>query len=79
VQQDIEEGPRAGVTGTPAFFNNGWLLSGAQPLERVVQIIEDELAQAQIKALVAPLSAILFFPDDLVQAAPNTEPKRRQV
>ena len=35
-----------GVTGTPAFFINGRLLSGAQPLERFVSLIEDELARA---------------------------------
>jgi protein-disulfide isomerase len=47
VQQDVEEGGRFGVTGTPVFFINGRLLSGAQPLERFVQLIEDELARAQ--------------------------------
>ena len=45
VQKDIEEGTRAGVTGTPAFFINGRLLSGAQPLDRFVQLIEAELAR----------------------------------
>ncbi len=47
VQKDVEEGARAGVTGTPAFFINGRLLSGAQPLERFVQVIEDELARVR--------------------------------
>jgi predicted DsbA family dithiol-disulfide isomerase len=47
VQQDVEEGGRFGVTGTPVFFINGRLLSGAQPLERFVQMIEDELARAR--------------------------------
>lgn len=47
VQKDVEEGTRAGVTGTPAFFINGRLVSGAQPLERFAQIIEDELARRQ--------------------------------
>jgi protein-disulfide isomerase len=46
VQKDIDEGTRADVTGTPAFFINGRLLSGAQPLERFVSLIEDELARA---------------------------------
>jgi len=45
VQKDIEDGTRAGVTGTPAFFINGRALSGAQPLERFVQLIDDELAR----------------------------------
>jgi protein-disulfide isomerase len=46
VQRDLDEGTRLGVTGTPAFFINGRLLSGAQPLEVFVRVIEDELASA---------------------------------
>ncbi len=45
VQKDIEEGTRAGVTGTPAFFINGRMISGAQPLESFVRVIDDELAR----------------------------------
>ncbi len=40
VQKDLEEGTRGGVTGTPAFFINGQILSGAQPIDRFVQIID---------------------------------------
>jgi len=47
VQKDIEEGTRLGVTGTPAFFVNGELISGAQPLESFVRVIERELARAR--------------------------------
>jgi protein-disulfide isomerase len=47
VQKDVDEGNRLGVTGTPAFFINGRLLSGAQPLESFVPVIEDELARAK--------------------------------
>ena len=47
VQQDIEAGTHAGVTGTPAFFINGRLLSGAQPLESFARVIEEELARAR--------------------------------
>jgi protein-disulfide isomerase len=35
------------VTGTPAFFINGRLVSGAQPLESFVRVIEEELVRAQ--------------------------------
>jgi len=45
VQRDYEEGVRLGVTGTPAFFINGRLLSGAQPLEAFARLIEDELSR----------------------------------
>jgi protein-disulfide isomerase len=47
VQQDVADGTRAGVTGTPAFFINGRLVSGAQPLDRFVRVIEEELARAR--------------------------------
>lgn len=44
---EVEEGTRTGVTGTPATFINGRLLSGAQPLERFVAIIEEGLARVR--------------------------------
>jgi len=47
VQKDVEEGNRVGVTGTPAFFINGRLLSGAQPLESFVSIIDDEISRVR--------------------------------
>jgi protein-disulfide isomerase len=47
VQKDIDEGARLGVNGTPAFFINGRLVSGAQPLEAFVSLIEDELSRAR--------------------------------
>lgn len=43
IMQDMSEGQRAGVTGTPAFFINGRFLSGAQPFEVISRVIEDEL------------------------------------
>jgi protein-disulfide isomerase len=45
VLKDEEEGTRLGVEGTPAFFINGRLLSGAQPESAFVQVIEEELNQ----------------------------------
>lgn len=45
VQRDLDQGTRLGVTGTPAFFINGRSLSGAQPLEAFVRVIEEELAR----------------------------------
>jgi protein-disulfide isomerase len=54
VQRDLDEGVRLGVEGTPAFFINGRFLSGAQPLEEFVRVIEQELVRA---AAGAPVSA----------------------
>jgi protein-disulfide isomerase len=47
VQKDIDEGRAAGVNGTPAFFVNGRLLTGAQPLENFARIIDEELARVK--------------------------------
>ena len=44
VEADINAGNEAGVNGTPAFFINGRMLSGAQPFDEFKKIIDDELA-----------------------------------
>ena len=46
VDLDMASGERLGVSGTPAFFINGRLLSGAQPLAAFAQIIDEELRRA---------------------------------
>jgi len=43
VDADIRDGEDAGVTGTPAFFINGRVLSGAQPFDAFKRIIDEEL------------------------------------
>jgi protein-disulfide isomerase len=48
IQRDIDEAKRLGVAGTPAFFINGRPLSGAQPIDAFVRIIDEELARAPI-------------------------------
>ena len=40
---DTQDGQRIGVTGVPAFFINGRLISGLQPYEAFQQVIDDEL------------------------------------
>ncbi len=44
IAQDEEDGTRAGVNGTPAFFINGRFLSGALPETQFEQVIDSELA-----------------------------------
>jgi protein-disulfide isomerase len=44
VDADAQAGADAGVTGTPAFFINGRMLSGAQPYEAFARVIDEELA-----------------------------------
>ena len=46
VALDLQDGFRAGVTGTPAFLINGLLLSGAQPFKQFQAVIDQALAAA---------------------------------
>ena len=43
VKTDLDEGGSVGVNGTPAFFLNGRMLSGAVPLSDFKTIIDEEL------------------------------------
>jgi protein-disulfide isomerase len=49
IQADIQEGARNGVSGTPALFINGRLLSGNQPYAEIKNVIEDELQRKSAK------------------------------
>lgn len=46
VDEDLQAGMAAGVSGTPALFINGRFLSGAQPYEEIAKVIDDELRRA---------------------------------
>jgi len=56
VQRDLDAGAAAGVTGTQAFFVNGIRMSGAQPLESFVRVIDDEIARTSSSAAPPPAS-----------------------
>ena len=45
IRKDFSDGQRAGVQGTPAFFVNGQMISGAQPFSVFQQVIDAELAK----------------------------------
>jgi protein-disulfide isomerase len=45
IQADFEDGVKLGVNGTPAFFVNGIMLSGAQPFSAFKEIIDRELLE----------------------------------
>lgn len=50
-KRDMDEGTRHGVSGTPAFFINGRMLTGAQPYENFAQVIDEELERATLSPL----------------------------
>ncbi len=45
VDEDLAVGRALGLSGTPAAFVNGRLLSGAQPLDAFAAVIDDEIAR----------------------------------
>ncbi len=44
IQAELHQGTELGVTGTPAYFVNGRMLSGSQPIESFADVIDGELA-----------------------------------
>jgi protein-disulfide isomerase len=48
VQADMQAGSAAGVSGTPALFVNGRLISGAVPIDQIAPVIDDELRRKGI-------------------------------
>jgi protein-disulfide isomerase len=44
IQASLRQGEELGVTGTPAYFVNGRMLSGARPVEAFTELIDAELA-----------------------------------
>jgi protein-disulfide isomerase len=46
VRASMNDGGAIGVTGTPAFFINGRMLSGAQPFSVLKRVVDEELERA---------------------------------
>jgi protein-disulfide isomerase len=44
IQAELHQGTELGVTGTPAYFVNGRMLSGSHPIESFTDVIDGELA-----------------------------------
>jgi protein-disulfide isomerase len=45
IRASVRQGEELGVTGTPAYFVNGRMLSGARPIEAFAELVEDELTR----------------------------------
>lgn len=50
IDGDVALGEQVGVRGTPASFVNGVFLSGAQPIEKVEELVDQALSEAQALA-----------------------------
>jgi protein-disulfide isomerase len=75
VDADAELGQNLGVTGTPAFFINGVLVHGAQPIDRFRAVVNAELEAAR-KLEAAGTPAARIYAE---LTAKNFAPPRRQV
>ena len=49
IKNEILEGAKVGVNGTPSMFINGRFLSGDQPYDDIAKMIDDELSRAAKK------------------------------
>ncbi len=47
VEDDMDQGRTLGVSSTPTFFVNGRQVTGAQPLEEIQKIVDEEKARAR--------------------------------
>lgn len=47
IDAELRHGSELGVTGTPAYFVNGRMLSGARPIESFAEVIDAELGSTQ--------------------------------
>ena len=45
IDKDLQEGKQAGISGTPGFFINGVMISGAQGQDAFSRVIDEELAR----------------------------------
>ncbi|HLC19462.1 MAG TPA: DsbA family protein, partial [Candidatus Nanoarchaeia archaeon] len=63
VSKDLADGAAVGVTGTPAFFVNGKLLSGAQPFTAFEALIEAELASGSSDSNEVTAAAVVDTPE----------------
>lgn len=61
IQSDVNDGTSYGVTGTPTFFINGFILAGNQPIDTFKTMIDSQLAQ-------------ITSPTPTPTAPPGTEP-----
>jgi protein-disulfide isomerase len=61
IEADVRDAETLGVNGTPAFFINGILVVGAQPLEVFKRTIDAELAKAQAKVAAGTPRDRVYF------------------
>lgn len=75
IDADMALGKAAGVKGTPAFFINGVLLSGAQPITKFTEVIDAQQAAALAAIAAGTRPADVYVKLSLENQAKNPAPK----
>ncbi|HEX2731196.1 MAG TPA: thioredoxin domain-containing protein [Polyangiaceae bacterium] len=80
VKADLEGNRKLGATGTPAFRINGVVLSGAQPIDRFKQVIDEQLKKADdlIKKGTAKNQVSVQLTKENFKAQPAGDDKKAQ-
>ncbi len=68
IDRELAEGQERGVRGTPAFFINGWFVSGAQPLST----FQDVIAKASKGERPTPTPTPSYADEHPFEANPDT-------
>ena len=75
LDEDADAGDDVSASGTPHFFINGRRLVGAQPLERFIPIIDEEILKAK-KLLASGIAPTALY-DELMKAGKAPPPPER--
>ena len=76
LDEDVDAGDDVNASGTPHFFINGRRLVGAQPMEKFIPIIEDEMVKA--KKLLAGGTAPAALYAEMMKAGKTPPPPERR-
>jgi protein-disulfide isomerase len=77
IEADMELAGDLGATGVPQFFINGVVLTGAQPLEKFVEVVESEREKASV--LVAQGTPRAKVYDEIMKTAREPNPPEQKV
>jgi len=76
IDADMAVGKTVGVTGTPASLINGVFLSGAQPVNKFITVIDEQLAAAQKEIAAGTPKDKVYAKLSKINKAKNPAPKR---
>jgi protein-disulfide isomerase len=79
IEKDMELASDIDARGTPTFFINGRKLSGAQPLDRFVSLVDEELAKAKQLMSAKRIPAARVYAQILKDAKSAPAPEKKKI